>query len=311
MRLRHIEVFNAVYTTGSISSAAKLLNVSQPSVSKVLRHAEDQLGFKLFYRAKNGLMATSEADLLFADAEGVFKQLTRLQRSAQNLRDRKTDHIRIVMITGLGFNITPLALARFSKRYPDVTVELLTEHYPALCAALLEHRADIGLVFQPPSHPSIKSMELGVGQCVCVYPNGEFPDAQDTLHLSDLVGHPFITMTEHGRLGAILKTAMQQQQVELTATYIAETGFVASNLVRCGLGVAIVDEFTAEAFGGNKHSCRPFSPPIEFTVNGLYPESHPLSEICLDFLKCFRAVFEEIQRKRADAPKGRRKYTID
>ena len=48
MRLRQIEVFHAVYTSGSISAAARALNVSQPSVSKVLRHTEVQLGLPLF-----------------------------------------------------------------------------------------------------------------------------------------------------------------------------------------------------------------------------------------------------------------------
>jgi len=45
MRLRQIEVFHAVYSSGSITGAAALLNVSQPSVSKVLAHAEQQLGY--------------------------------------------------------------------------------------------------------------------------------------------------------------------------------------------------------------------------------------------------------------------------
>lgn len=48
MRIRHIEIFNAVYTHGSMSAAARALNVSQPAVSQILRHAEDQIGFKLF-----------------------------------------------------------------------------------------------------------------------------------------------------------------------------------------------------------------------------------------------------------------------
>ena len=47
MRLRHIEVFHAVYSSGSVTAAARMLNVSQPSVSKVLAHAEQQLGYPL------------------------------------------------------------------------------------------------------------------------------------------------------------------------------------------------------------------------------------------------------------------------
>jgi len=65
MRLRQIEVFHAIYTSGSMTNAARLLNVSQPSVSKVLAHAEQQLGYALFDRVKGKLVATPEADRLF------------------------------------------------------------------------------------------------------------------------------------------------------------------------------------------------------------------------------------------------------
>ena len=64
MRLRHIEIFHAIYTTGSITNAAKILHVSQPSVSKVLSHAEMQLGFKLFERVKGRLVPTEEAEMM-------------------------------------------------------------------------------------------------------------------------------------------------------------------------------------------------------------------------------------------------------
>ena len=57
MRLRHIEIFHAVYTCGSITAAAKVLNVSQPSVSKVLAHAESQLGYRLFERHKGKILS--------------------------------------------------------------------------------------------------------------------------------------------------------------------------------------------------------------------------------------------------------------
>ena len=56
MRLRHIEVFNAVMLTGSVSAAARLINVTQPAVSRILAHAELQLGFALFHRLKGRLV---------------------------------------------------------------------------------------------------------------------------------------------------------------------------------------------------------------------------------------------------------------
>ena len=58
MRPSHIDVCNAVLLTGSVTAAARLLNVSQPAVTKLLQSAENQLGFKLFVREKGRLVPT-------------------------------------------------------------------------------------------------------------------------------------------------------------------------------------------------------------------------------------------------------------
>ena len=61
MRLRHIEVFHAIMQAGSVSGAAQLLHISQPAVTKVLQHAELQLGLQLFDRVRGKLVPTPEA----------------------------------------------------------------------------------------------------------------------------------------------------------------------------------------------------------------------------------------------------------
>ena len=58
MKLKHIEVFNAVMLTGSVSAAARLLHVTQPAITQTLQHAELQLGYALFTRQRNRLVAT-------------------------------------------------------------------------------------------------------------------------------------------------------------------------------------------------------------------------------------------------------------
>ena len=82
MRLRHIEVFNAIMLTGSVSAAARLINITQPAVSRTLQHAEIQLGFALFQRAKGRLTPTTEALTLYPHIERLFAQLDEVQRLA-------------------------------------------------------------------------------------------------------------------------------------------------------------------------------------------------------------------------------------
>ena len=102
MRLRQIEVFHAIYTSGSMTNAAKLLNVSQPSVSKVLAHAEQQLGYPLFDRVKGKLVATPEADRLFGLVSNVFDHVEQLRRVAVNLRASDVGKIRIAATPAFG-----------------------------------------------------------------------------------------------------------------------------------------------------------------------------------------------------------------
>jgi molybdenum-dependent DNA-binding transcriptional regulator ModE len=95
MRLRQIEVFHAIYTSGSMTNAARLLNVSQPSVSKVLAHAEQQLGYLLFDRVKGKLVATPEADRLFGLVSNVYEHVEQLRHVAENLRASDVGKVRI------------------------------------------------------------------------------------------------------------------------------------------------------------------------------------------------------------------------
>ena len=102
MRLRHIEVFHAVYTYGSITAAAKFLSVSQPSVSKVLAHAEQQLGYLLFDRVKGKVIPTLEAERLIGHVSDVYQSIDELQRVSHNIADSDKGCIRLAVTPGRG-----------------------------------------------------------------------------------------------------------------------------------------------------------------------------------------------------------------
>jgi DNA-binding transcriptional LysR family regulator len=86
MNLREIEVFHAVYLSGSITVAAQILRVSQSSVSKTLRHTEDGLRFALFRRCKGRLVPTEEAHQLFREADEVYQRVGSLKLAVKGYR---------------------------------------------------------------------------------------------------------------------------------------------------------------------------------------------------------------------------------
>ena len=75
MRLRHIEVFQAVMETGSMSAAARLIHLTQSAVSRSVANAELQLGYPLFHRVGGRLVPTTEGLALFEESSAIFERL--------------------------------------------------------------------------------------------------------------------------------------------------------------------------------------------------------------------------------------------
>src|ERR1700738_3973066 len=126
MNLREIEVFHAVYLSGSITVAARILHVSQPSVSKALRHTEDGLRFALFRRLKGRLVPTEEAHQLFREVDEVYQRVGSLKRAVKNLRVGGAAHLRLAVLPALGLGVTPMAIAKFRTKNAHVTFDVQT-----------------------------------------------------------------------------------------------------------------------------------------------------------------------------------------
>ena len=150
MRLRHIEVFNAIMLTGSVSAAARLINVTQPAVSRILQHAELQLGFVLFQRSKGRLLPTPEALSLYPHIERLFAQLDDVQRLAANLKaGDSAKELRILTVPALSYEILPHAIKLFRVKHPDVALSIKALHSPQIVAALVLQDSDVGFLFSP------------------------------------------------------------------------------------------------------------------------------------------------------------------
>lgn len=295
MRLRHIEVFHAIYTTGSITSAAEMLHVSQPSVSKVLHHAELQLGFELFNRVKGKLTPTAEAVALIDEVNKVYHQINSLKKSARNLKENLRGHISIAVMPALSLNLLPEAISRFHRAYPDITFDVQTRHHDQVPDSLFEYENDIGLVFNPQNLSGLGEVDIGSAELVCVHPSDVFADKAERLSIDDIRGHKFITISDSGPLGDILEEAFRQADFQASANIRVQTYYIAKNLVGYGSGVAIVDEFTARAEGPGDVRFSGFNPPLDFSIKGLFLENRPLSKVCESFLGVVKEVYADQQ----------------
>lgn len=293
MRFRQIEVFHAVYTTGSISAAARLLHVSQPSVSKVLQHTQQQLGLELFRLVRGRLVATDEAHALFVEASEVFRQLNSLQKTAGKLRTLSAAHIRLGVVPSLGLQMAPLAIARFRQEHPNVTFEVQTLHHNELFAALHERSCDIALAYDPPAHPRMRRHDVDTAELMLLYQAPSLPEIGDSVPIQLLDGREMVGLTAGGPVGELFNRELQRLEVQVREVVSNQTFYIAAALARYGAGMAVVDEFTARASVSPGVAFRPFSPALRFKVQCVHLEDRPPSKVASEFLAVFGKILHE------------------
>lgn len=283
MNLRHIEVFHAVYQSGSVSAAARALNVSQPSVSKVLRHAESRIGFPLFKVVRGRLVATEEAHILFHEARELYARVQSLQETTKNLRRGGQGNLRLAVLPSLGLDVAPAAVAAFRSSHPEVSFEIRTLHREDVLRTLYERNSDLAIVYDAPHHPQLSGICIGSGQLVILFRRGEFPDAPEQVSLDMFRHRDLIRLTDSGFVGSLFDSEISDEQPG-ASTISVQTYYVAAALVRRGAGFAIVDEFTARANLGGDLDFRPLAGGAKFDVFCTHLSSSPLSRLARDFV---------------------------
>lgn len=284
MRLRHIEVFHAIYTTGSITNAAKLLHVSQPSVSKVLSHAELQLGFKLFERVKGRLFPTTEAEMLFDEVDKIYQQMRSVNNTAENIKRSGYGSIRMGVTPALGFNVIPEAIVNFLKDFPTVNFEVKTVHNDEAMQSLVEHKCDFALLYSPKDMAGVAASKCADSELVVMYPKVWFEQNPAQLTLNDLAGREFIDISDSGPLADMLWTRILEENIQFSSHMKVQTYFIAARMVTKGLGFCVVDKSTAIANSSDEIGIASFAPKLDFDINLLHLENRAIPKVVEEFI---------------------------
>ena len=303
MRLRHIEVLFAIRKTGSISAAAAALSITQPAASKILKHAEQRLGFALFRRAHGRIYPTDEAELLLTEVEKVFSALERTRDTARILRERLDMRLRIVCMPSLGFSMVPRAVQMFKKLRPRTTIEIAARHTPEMMSALLAQEFDIGISFGPEKleHAAIgiDATLLTIGELVYIdHPTNPAVAKPGPVKLSNIDASRLIGLNSSHYIGTALNSALEREGVTQVPSIQVQTYYFARALVAVGTGCAVVDEFTAHS-GSADLAVRAIDPPVRFGVYAYTRAQHPPSDRAAEFLDCLRSVCLDHPRKPA------------
>lgn len=241
MRARQLEVFTAVMRAGTVTGAARLLNISQPALSQILIHAEDELGFALFDREKGRLHPTPEARELYPEAERLFDGLEGLRRKTSDLRLGRAGLVRIAASPPPAMALLPQALASFRSQHPDIILRTHVAPIASMVALLRAGDAALALALDDDLPPDIAAERLAETSFCCLMPQAHPLAARPVLSFADLAGQQIISYRSLTRPHEELQAAARADGVGFQPDIEIDSSIAAAGFVQAGLGIAVVD----------------------------------------------------------------------
>ncbi|EKG35845.1 MULTISPECIES: LysR family transcriptional regulator [Pseudomonas] len=289
--LRHIEVFRAVMTSGSVTEAAAMLHTSQPTVSRELARFEQLTQLKLFDRVRGRLRPTAQALSLFEEVQRAYFGLGRILNAAASLREFEHGQLSIACLPVFSQSLLPRACQRFFAQFPKASMSITPQESPLLEEWLSAQRYDLGLTEAATAPPGTELVPLMVVDEVCVLPVGHPLLEKHTLEPKDFDSQPFVSLSNLDSYRQQIDEIFLQAQVERQMVLDTHSAASVCAMVREHVGLAIVNPLTALEFVGQGLEIRQFTASIPFTVSLVKPLYRPASPLV--------SLFEDALREQA------------
>jgi len=159
MDWRALQDVVTVAETGSLSAAARRLNVSQPTVGRRIEQLEEQLGALLFNRTARGLVLTKVGEGILNHAKQMEEGALAIERIATGANQELQGNVRVSLIEDLGIQWIPQKLNEFHKEFPQLAIEVNIDNRNV---DLLRREADIAIRLARPEQADLICRKVGM-----------------------------------------------------------------------------------------------------------------------------------------------------
>lgn len=270
---RQVEAFRHVVMARGVSAGARIMNISQPAVSRLIREMEQAVGMELFIRRGPRISPTEAALELFMEIEKVYLGLEHIRDQARRIRRFPRGQFRIASMLVLSQGFLAEVARTFSEAEPGLSLSIHSDASVDIIDQLKRGRHHVGLCTAIGKvAPYLVETSLPALPAVCIVPDGHALADRRVVGPADLVGEDFIALGRTSLLRKEITRTFAEAGVEPVVRHETLYSSTALALVRAGLGVSIVDPFSLIGNHGGGVVARPFEPAIPYKFSILVPE---------------------------------------
>ncbi len=233
----------------NLTEVARILNTSQPGVSRQIRELEDELGVDLFVRAGKRLTALTEiGELVLPTVENMLRDADNLRRAGEEFAQQSQGTLAIAATHSQARYALPGAVRDFRLRFPGVRLNLHQGSPDQVAGMLISGEADVGIATEALSnHDALLSLPCYRWTHSVIVPKDHPLLGVAPLTLEALAAHPIITYSE-GYTGRLhIDAAFESAGLAFDLIITAMDADVIKTYVELGLGVGIVASIAFDA----------------------------------------------------------------
>lgn len=288
LTLRQIEVIRAIMVTGTVGGAARLLNVSSPGISRVMKHAEGVLGMKLFSRKGGRYAPTREANDIFAQINGVYEKVEDLGFVVTRLKRGIGTELKVGSVPSISIVMVPRAIADVQRKLPGLLVDVDVLKLEEAIDYLLLGKGEAVAMSYKLDHPLLTFEPLATGRLKCIVPESHPLARRNKVPAKEIVKYPLIGIDPNDPYGRIMAGIFNTNGLTYDLKVRARFGSTVCAFVTCGLGIGVIDEFTLAGDNWPKIRVLDIEEPTVFETYVAYRKDAALSGPCERFIAALR-----------------------
>lgn len=293
MEIRVLRYFLTVVREESITKAAEVLHITQPTLSRQLSQMEEEVGVKLFHRGARRIELTNEGILLRRRAEEILQLVDKTEKELIEQEEQVEGKISVGCGEIAAVQVLPKLIKTFREKYPQVTFDIFTATADLVKEQMDKGLLDIGLLLEPVDMEKYDFIRLDVKDKWVVLMRPDSPLAEkESITAKDLSGLPLILprrMNVQNELASWFGDYYNNLNVIFTSNLSTNSAIMVNN----GLAYSLVIEGAVPFWDQSKVTYRPLSPSLTATSVLAWKRGQPFSLAASKFIehmKCFLGI---------------------
>ncbi|WP_371228053.1 LysR family transcriptional regulator [Roseovarius sp. 2305UL8-3] len=241
---RDIEAFNVVAVELSFRRAAERLAIDQSALSRRIRQLEDLLGYQLIRRTTREVSLTAAGEIFHERTRLMSNEIQAAVQAARIAAEGKAGSLRIGYMSFAAMEIMPQIVREFTRRYPDIELELQYIRTQGQKIELSRNKLDAGFMLGPFSHPQFETRQMMSEPPVAILSTNHRLATRPSVTLAEIANYPMVlgNMAEWDFFRLFVNDMFSRDGHSISVRYEASNALGILGLVSAGLGVSIYSQ---------------------------------------------------------------------